>query len=104
MANGEKRRRPRLRVSGPVTIVRASGERVEGQAIDVSLLGCRFSATTPLNVGEQIFATLRFPSGAVHAVEGIIKSVAPGVSSNEYGVVFSSETVERLIKDSFKQG
>ena len=102
MANSDKRRQLRIKATGPITIVRASGEQVEGQAIDVSLLGCRLSSATLLELEEQIVTTLRFPSGRSHEVSGTIKSIQPP-SPYQYGVAFSPETVEQIIKDFFQE-
>ena len=102
MEESDKRRQRRMSSAGAITIVTASGREVPGEAIDVSLLGCRISSTVLLEVGETITTTLRFPSGRTQAVEGMIKSISHGLPY-QYGVVFGEQTVERLIKDSFKQ-
>ena len=102
MAEGEKRRQRRFGATGSVTIVTASGRTVDAEAIDVSLLGCRFSAVASLAVGDPVSTTLRFPSGRIHSVHGTIRSVSQGPPC-QHGVAFTEETVERLIKDSFRQ-
>lgn len=97
MPEGDKRRRPRTPVSGPLLVVTASGARIHGQAIDVSLLGFGFSAEELLPVGERVSTSLRFPSGKVYEVSGDIKFVMGG-SPYQYGVAFTQETTEQVIK------
>lgn len=101
MPDGDKRRQRRLNVAGPVTISTASGQQVAGEAINVSLLGCRLSSPTLLTVGEPIALTLRFPSGKSHVVEGTITTVTQH-PPYQYGVAFTSETVERLLREEIK--
>ena len=101
MPEGDKRRRPRAPATGTIAVVTASGQRIRGQAMDVSLMGCRFSAEELLQVGEPITTSLQFPSGKVHEVAGTIKFVA-GVAPFQYGVEFTQETTERIIKTMIK--
>jgi hypothetical protein len=75
MVEYDKRRQRRLKVIGPIVIVTSSGRQIEAQAINVSLLGCRFTSLTRLDVGEQLSTTLCFPAGGSHRVEGTIRSV-----------------------------
>jgi hypothetical protein len=55
----------------------------------------RFSVT-----GPKISAMLRFPNGKTHQAEGAIKH-ATDKPPYEYGVAFTEETMERIIKESF---
>lgn len=98
---GEKRRQRRFPADGPVTVTLASGEPVDGGMVDIGLLGFRFRTTELLEIGERLSATIRFPSGSAHAVEGTVTSVRQH-ETFEYGVAFTPQTVERLIKDLFK--
>ncbi len=102
MAEGnEQRRGIRLPLSGPITIVMSSGRRLQGQAMDVSLLGCRFRAEAPLQVGDRITTVLLFASGKNQVVEGTIKFVTSG-PPYQHSVVFTQETTEQIIKHLIK--
>ncbi len=101
MPEGDKRRRPRTPLTGAITVVTGSGQHLRGQAMDVSLMGCRFSAEELLQAGERITTNLQFPSGKVHEVEGTIRFVTGG-SPFQYGVEFTGQTTERIIKDLIK--
>ncbi len=99
--DGDKRRQQRFKVTGPITVVTASGRHVEGQLVNVGLLGWRFSSPIQLLIGEQLSAVIRFPSGRGHQVEGTIKAVGDG-PPYFYSVSFDPQTIERLIKNSSK--
>ena len=97
----ERRRQRRVLLGGSVTVTTASGQAVEASVVDVSLLGWRFTTDACLSVGQSVSAHLQFPTGRSHQVEGTIRSISEG-PPYQYGVGFSSETVERLIKEAFK--
>ena len=101
MSESEKRRRPRTPLSGGLDIMTGSGQRVQAQAVDFSLLGFRFSAEELLTVGEAVSTTIKFPSGKTHTVEGVIRFITAG-APYQYGVAFSQGTTERVIKDLIK--
>ncbi len=66
--------------------------------MDISLLGYRFISTALLEAGERVTTTLLLPSGKKRSAEGTIKSTSQN-PPYEYGVVFTLETVEQLIKE-----
>ena len=75
-------------------------ERIEGEVVDVSLVGFRFYSNALLDIGEQVSTTVRFPSGKTETVEGVIRHATESLPYC-YGVAFTEETTGRLIKDSF---
>lgn len=101
MGASERRRRPRFSVTGPI-VVKAGPEEeeIQGELVDVSLLGFRFRSTELLQVGDTVIATVRFPSGKTHRAEGLVKH-ASDTPPFDYGVAFTEETMERIIKESF---
>ncbi len=100
MAADERRKHPRFAVVGPIVVTTGSGEEIRGETIDLSVLGFRFYSNELLEVGESVSATVRLPNGNIYAAEGIIRYVAEA-GPYCYGVMFTEQTMQRLIKDSF---
>lgn len=100
MSTPERRRRARFSVTGPIVILTQPDEEIQGELVDVSLLGFRFRSTELLQVGDAVAATVRFPSGKTHRAEGVVKH-ASETPPFDYGVAFTEETMERIIKESF---
>ena len=97
----DQRKRPRLPISGSIFVTVGSGKQIRAQAMDVSLLGFRFSSEQTLAVGDSITAAIVFPSGRTQAVAGTVKSISSSMPY-EYGVVFTEETTERIIREFIK--
>lgn len=95
----QQERRQHLRVywASPVSIVTASGQRVEGKTIDVSLGGFRFTSDTQLKAGEQMTTILRLLNGTHYPVEGTIRFIRDK-GPYQYGVAFSLSTIEQLVE------
>ena len=97
----DQRKRPRTPISGPIIVTVKPEKQIRGQAMDVSLLGFRFNSDETLAVGDLVMTHLVFPSGRSQKVEGTIKSIASSVPYH-YGVVFTEETTERIIREFIK--
>lgn len=97
----DRRKRQRLTVRGPIVVTRESGEIVDGELQDVSLLGFRFASKVLLRLGEKVSAQVRFPSGKTYATDGVIRH-ATDVPPYQYGVAFTEPTIERIIKESYR--
>lgn len=97
----EQRKRPRIPITGPLLLSVRSERQVRGQAVDVSLLGFRFTAEEKLSMGDTIVTSLVFPSGRTQTVEGTIKSMSSSMPYH-YGVVFAQSTTERIIREFIK--
>ena len=97
----DQRKRPRTPISGPIMITVRPGKQIHGQAMDVSLLGFRFNSEEVLAVGDLVMTNLVFPSGRTQVVEGTVKSIASS-APYQYGVVFTEETTERIIREFIK--
>ena len=99
--DNNQRKRPRTAISGSLLLAVQSERQVRGQAIDVSLLGFRFSSEEAIAVGETVTTNLVFPSGRAQVVEGTVKTVSSSMPYH-YGVIFSQQTTERIIREFIK--
>ena len=94
----DQRKRPRMPIRGAILVTLGSGQQIHGQAMDVSLLGFRFSAEELLVIGGTVTASIVFPSGRAQMVQGTIQSISSG-TPYQYGVIFAQETTERIIRE-----
>ena len=94
----DQRKRPRTSIRGAILVTLGSGQQIHGQAIDVSLLGFRFSAEELLAMDETVTTSIVFPSGRLQIVQGTVRSISSS-GPYQYGVVFAQETTERIIRE-----
>lgn len=99
-AREERRRTPRFSVTGPVMILTGAAEPIESELIDVGVLGFRFRTQELLQVGDAVSATVTFPNGKAHQAAGVVKH-ASETPPFIYGVAFTEEAMERIIRESF---
>ncbi|MGI8496345.1 MAG: PilZ domain-containing protein [Gemmatimonadaceae bacterium] len=92
----ERRASPRLDFTSGVRPVLALGERV-AEVLDCSERGLRYrldDEPAPA-VGSEIIATIRFPSGALASVEGVVVRVQNQTVAVEFtGLWLSPELIE----------
>ena len=100
MVGSDRRKQPRFSIAGPLIVKTGVGERIDGEAVDVSLVGFRFYSNDLLNIGEKVSTIVKLPGGTTTPVEGVIRHVTETLPYC-YGVAFTEETVGRLIKESF---
>ncbi len=96
----ERRKQPRFAITGPIVLMTDTGDEVTGVAADASVLGFRFHSNALLDLGEKVTVTLRSQDGQTHPTEGIVRH-ATETAPYCYGVAFTDETVQRLIRTAF---